>query len=70
MQETEKTSQSERYVLESIYPSRRMMEELKRLQKVDQEEQVSGSVIFEAPVISRNALKNRIMKTLRRNLRH
>ena len=70
MQDTEKTSQSARYVLESIYPSRRMMEELKRLQKVDHEEQVSGSVIFEAPVISRNALKNRIMKTLRRNLRH
>ena len=47
MQDTEKKNQSAKYVLESIYPSRRMMEELKRLQKVDQEVVLKGGEVFE-----------------------
>ena len=69
MQESEKTLQSARYVLESIYPSRRMMEELKRLQEAEQEEEVHVPAMFASPVVSKNDLKQRVMKTLRRNMR-
>ena len=56
MQDTEKKIQSARYVLESIYPSRRMMEELKRLQKADQKE-VHAPTLLDSSVVIRNDLK-------------
>ena len=56
MQDTEKKIQSARYVLESIYPSRRMTEELKRLQKADQKE-VHAPTLLDSSVVSSNDLK-------------
>jgi hypothetical protein len=47
-----------------------MMEELKRLQVAADEEQIQSSVVSEPPVITRKVLKNRIMKTLSRNIKH
>ena len=69
MQETATKTEPVRYVLESIYPSRRMMEELKRLQMAENEEPVQAPIVLEPPAVTKNILKHRFMKKLSRKIR-